>query len=216
MTATAARRWAMIVAPAIAGILAVIGTIADPLPPGEGAELIDAYAKNPGPLNIKSLSYHFAYALWLAIVFPLVGLVRGRGSWLANIAGLLAFLGISTIPGFLITDFIDSAMGQTVGTDAAVRVGELAQGFWAFPVMAGPGLAGLILALPLAAIAAWRAGVLVWWGAAAAVAGIAAFAVFGAMLLGNSILAVAFLVLSLALARLNLPPNDRGPATQAG
>lgn len=206
MNAIAVRRWAIAIAPALAGILTVVGTIADPLPPGQGAELVEAYAENPGPLNIKSLSYHFAYALWLAVVFPLVGLVRGRGSWLANIAGLLAFLGISTIPGFLVTDFIDSAMGQTVGADAAVRVAEVAQGFWAFPVMAGPGLAGLMLALPLATIAAWRAGVLVWWGAAAAVAGIAAFAVFGAMLLGNSILAVAFLVLSIALARLKYEP----------
>jgi hypothetical protein len=58
----------------------------------------------------------------------------------------------------------------------------------------------------LATIAAWRAGVLVWWGAAAAVAGIAAFAVFGAMLLGNSILAAAFVVLSVALARLKYEP----------
>jgi hypothetical protein len=206
MTATAVRRWAIVIAPGLAGILTVIGTIADPLPPGEGAELIDAYAKNPGPVNIKSLAYHFAYALWLAVVFPLVGLVRGRGSWLANIAGLLAFLGISTIPGFLITDFIDSAMGQTVGADAAVRVGEVAQGFWAFPVLAGPGFAGLMIALPLATIAAWRAGVLVWWGAVAAVAAIGAFAVFGAMLLGNSILAVGFLVLSVALARLRYEP----------
>lgn len=206
MNAIAVRRWAIAIAPVLAGILTVVGTLADPLPPGEGRELVEAYASNPGPLNIKSLSYHFAYALWLAVVFPLVGLVRARGSWLANIAGLLAFLGISTIPGFLVTDFIDSAMGQTVGADAAVRVGEVAQGFWAFPVMAGPGFAGLMLALPLAAIAAWRAGVLVWWGAAAAVAGIAAFAVFGAMLLGNSILAVAFLVFSVALARLRYEP----------
>jgi hypothetical protein len=206
MNAIAVRRWAIAIAPALAGILTVVGTMADPLPPGQGAELVEAYAENPGPLNIKSLAYHFAYALWLVVVFPLVGLVRGRGSWLANIAGLLAFLGISTIPGFLVTDFIDSAMGQTVGAEAAVRVGEVAQRFWAFPVMAGPGFAGLMLALPLATIAAWRAGVLVWWGAAAAVAGIAAFAVFGAMLLGNSILAAAFLVLSVALARLKYEP----------
>jgi hypothetical protein len=206
MNAIAVRRWAIAIAPALAGILTVVGTMTDPLPPGEGRELVEAYAENPGPLNIKALSYHFAYALWLAVVFPLVGLVRGRGSWLANIAGLLAFLGISTIPGFLVTDFIDSALGQTVGADAAVRVSEVAQGFWAFPVMAVPGFAGLMLALPLATIAAWRAGVLVWWGAAAAVAGIAAFAVFGAMLLGNSILAVAFLVFSVALARLKYEP----------
>jgi uncharacterized membrane protein len=58
-----------------------------------------------------------------------------------------------------------------------------------------------MFALPLAAIVAWRAGVLAWWGAAAAFLGIGAFAFFEATLPGNVLLAVALLVLSAALAR---------------
>ena len=210
MAALAVRRWVVVLAPVTAGVLAVVGTIADPLPSGEGAELVRAYAASPNRVQVKSLAYHFSYALWLGVVFPLVGLVRARGRWLANVAGLLAFFGISTIPGFLVADFVDSAMGQIVGPDTAVRIGDVAQGMWGFPVMQIPGLVGLLLALPLAALAAWRGGVLPWWAALSAVLGIAAFMGFGAMLPGNVLLTVAFAVFSFALARVDF--GSRYPA----
>jgi hypothetical protein len=202
-----ARRWAMIAAPTVAGLCALVGVIADPLPPATGRRLIEAYTNNPGRLNFKSLGYHFAYALWLATVFPLVGLVRRKGSWLANVAGVLAFLGISSIPGFLVTDWIQSAQGQVVGIDAALEIEKVAQSFWGFAVMAAPGMAGLALALPLATIAAWRAGILAWWGAAAATVGIAAILLGGFQLPGNVVLALAFVVLSFALARITSEPR---------
>jgi len=72
----------------------------------------------------------------------LVVLVRRRGAWLANVAGLLAILGISTIPGFLMIDFVDSAIGRITGVDVALRVSESAMAFWGFFVMQIPGLAG--------------------------------------------------------------------------
>ncbi len=149
------------------------------------------------------LGYHFSYTLWLASALGLAGFVRSRGSWIANIAWVLAILGISTIPGFLFADFLDAAMGQIVGVDDAVRVGELAQRQWAFTVMAVPGLAGLLLALPLGAVAAWWAGLLAWWGAAAVVAGKAAFIGFGATLPGNLLLTVTFVIFAVALARID-------------
>ncbi len=204
MSAVSARRWALIVAPVLAGILSVIGTLADPVPKADGAELIRAYAANPDRVQIKSVSYHFAYALWLMAVFPLVGMVRRQGAWLANLAGLLAFLSISTIPGFLAVDFLDSAMGQIVGAETALRISERAMQGWGLAFMAAPGGIGLLLALPLATIAAWRAGILEWWGALAAVLGIAAFMLFGATLPGNGLLTVAFAALSVALYRMSL------------
>jgi hypothetical protein len=203
-SAMKARGWAMIAAPTLAGILAIVGTVADPLPPVSGRELIEAYTNNPEPLNFKSVAYHYSYTLWMAVVFPLVGLVRGRGSWLANIAGAERWRcsAISTIPGALLADFIQSAEGQVAGVDAAVRISEVVESFWGFAAIMAPGGPAFVLALPLAAIAAWRAGILAWWGALAAVAGVAAFMGGGAMLVGNSILAAAFFILSLALARM--------------
>ena len=212
MSALVVRRWVIVLALPIAGILTVVATLADPAPTESGANLVEAYAADPDPLNVKALAYHFAYALWLAVVFPLVGLVRRRGGGLANLAGLLAFLGISTIPGFLIADFIDSAMGRIVGVESAVRIGETAQEFWGFAVMAIPGQLGLLLALPLATLAMWRAGLLPWWGFAATAAGLAAFIGFGATLVGNILLTAAFVALSATLARVDFEAGRTEPS----
>src|SRR3712207_6424110 len=98
MFALSARRWATILAPVTAGVLTIVGAYADPVPAAEGRELVEAYAANPDALHLKVLGYHFAYTLWLAAPLGLVGLIRQRGAWLANVAGVLALLGISTIP----------------------------------------------------------------------------------------------------------------------
>jgi hypothetical protein len=192
-----------VVAPVLAGGLAIVGAIADPAPAAQGRELVEAYAANPDALNFKSVGYHFAYTLWLAAALGLVGIVRRRGSWIANIAGALAIVGISTIPGFLLTDFIDSAMGRIVGIDEAVRVGNVVEEQWGLAVMAAPGFAGLLLALPLAAIAAWRAGLMSWWGPSSVIAGKVAFIAFDATLPGNLLLTLAFAIFAVALGRID-------------
>lgn len=202
MSALAIRRWALIVGPPVAGLLVVVGVIADPSPEARGRELVEAYAADPDALNFKVVAYHFAYTLWLAAALGLAALVRGSGSWFATIAGALAILGISTIPGFLITDFLNSAMGRIVGVDAAVRVEDAAQEQWGLTLMAAPGAVGLLLALPLAALAAWRARLLPWWGPAVVIGGKVAFVGFGVTLPGNILLAVAFAVFAVALARM--------------
>jgi hypothetical protein len=202
-SALAARRWALIVAPVVAGALTIVGTVADPAPDATGEELVAAYADDPDSLQFKSLGYHFAYTLWLAAALGLVGLVRRRGSWLANVAGLLAILGISTIPGFLVGDFVDSAMGRLVGIEEAVLVGEDVEGQWGFAVMQISGLVGFLLALPLAAVAAWRAKLTAWWAPVAVVAGLVAFIAFGATLPGNVLLTLAFAVFAVALSRID-------------
>lgn len=41
--------------PIVAGVLAVVGTGADPVPQVEGRELVEAYASNLAPLQFKAL-----------------------------------------------------------------------------------------------------------------------------------------------------------------
>jgi hypothetical protein len=100
-----------VLSPALAGLLAIAGAAADPFT-GDGAALYEAYAAEPERLQFKATAYHFAYLFWAAAALMLAGLVRRRGSWLANVAGVLALLGISTMPGFILADFYDSAIGQ--------------------------------------------------------------------------------------------------------
>lgn len=122
--------------------------------------------------------------------------------WLANAAAVLALLGISTTPGFVIIDFYDSALGRIHGgVDTALAAEKLIDGMWVLPVLAGTGTLGFMLALPLAAAAARRAGRMPWWAAVAVIAGIVGFAASSATLWGTVALSAGFAIFSLALAR---------------
>ena len=200
----AARRWFLILAPALAGVLAIVGAVADPST--RTGALFEAYAANPGrgagevdglPPGLRPVDRRRP------------GARRPRappGSWLANVGATLAFLGITTIPGFLLADFYDSAIGQHVGVDGALAIEEAMSGMWALTVMASTGVVGLILCLPVAATAAWWAGLVPWWAPVAATAGIiGGFFVIGANVAGAGVLAAGFVVVSVALARM-----DRG------
>ena len=201
-SARAARWWFLVLAPVLAGLLAVGGALADPAVDLSGAAMYERYAENPGPLQWKSLLYHFSYALWGLTALMLAGLVRRRGSWPATVAGLLALLGISTLPGFLLADFYDSALGQVHGVEGTLAVEQAMEGMWGLGVMAVTGAAGFFLCLPVAALAAWRGGLLPWWGAVAPVAGLAVgLFVIGANVPGWAVVTVGFAVLSLGLVR---------------
>jgi hypothetical protein len=202
-SARAARRWFLVLAPALAGLLAVVGAAADPAVDQDGRALFQAYADDPDGLQIKSLAYHFSYALWPAAALVLAGLVRRRGSWLANVAALLAFLGMTTMPGFLLADFYDSAIGQVFGADGNVAVEDRMGDMWALVVMVGTGVPGLLLCLPVAALAAWSGGLVAWWAPVAVTTGIVlGFVVIGANVPGAAVMAAGFVVLSVALARI--------------
>ncbi len=202
----AARRWFLVLAPACAGALAIVGAAADPAVDQDGRALFEAYAANPETVQVKAMAYHLAYAFWAVTALVLAGLVRRRGGWPANVAGVLAFLGITTIPGFLLADFYDSAIGRNFGADGALAIEESMGGMWALTVMVSTGVAGLILCLPVATAAAWRAGLIPWWAPVAAILGIVGgFFVLGANVPGAVVMAAGFVVVSVALARI-----DRG------
>jgi hypothetical protein len=202
--ALAGRRWCLVLAPVLAGVLAIVGAAADPAVDQDGRALFEAYAADPDAVQVKSMAYHLAYSFWAVAALLLAGLVRRRGSWLANAGGALAFLAITTIPGFLLADFYDSAIGRQFGADGALAVEESMSDMWALTAMAGSGVAGLILCLPVATAAAWRAGLLPWWTPVAATAGIVGgFFVVGANVPGAAIMAVGFVVVSVALARID-------------
>ena len=212
-SARSARRWFLILAPTLAGVLAIVGAAADPFT-GNGAELYEAYANEPDALQVKALAYHFSYLFWGAAALMLAGLVRRRGSWTANVAAVLALLGITTMPGFILADFYDSSIGSAFGVDGALEVEKGMEGMWALMVLASTGALGLVLAVPVALLAAWRAGLLPWWAGAAATAGIVVgFFVLGPTVAAGVALTTGFLVLTVALARMTPESwnGDRAP-----
>jgi hypothetical protein len=151
------------VAPVIAAVLLVAGVFLDPDIDASGRELAREYAENPRREQFSALSFHFAFVMWAPIVFALVGLVRGRGAWLANIAAVLATLGATTLPGFLLTDFYDIAIYGELGGDAWQQVTDRIEELPGAVVLFLTGFLGHMLCLPVALFAAWRAGLVALW-----------------------------------------------------
>src|SRR6476659_3310269 len=198
----ALRRGFFVASPILAGILLLVATIADPGAGSTGEEMNRAYTDNPGALQWHSLTLHWSYAFWGVTAFMAAAYVRGRGAVLANIGAFLGFVAMTTLPGILAVDWYDSSIGQVYGVDAVSSLHDhMDKTMWALPFFAGPGIIGLLLCMPMAAAALWRAGVVRWWSFAAAVAGTATFMGSGVTVWGVSLTAALFTVLGVDLAR---------------
>ncbi|HET7352000.1 MAG TPA: hypothetical protein VFJ28_13770 [Marmoricola sp.] len=169
------RRGFLIASPVLAGLFCVIGAWSDPAVGITGARLYELYAAHPEPLQLKSLGFHWGYAFWMLPALLAAAYVRGRGAWIANVAAFIGFAGMTTLPGLLIIDYYDSAIGQEYGVRGSLAVEDRMEQMWGLPAFALPGLLGLMISLPLIAIALWRGGVIRWWGVAAVAGGQAVF-----------------------------------------
>lgn len=173
---TRLRRNLVVAAPVLAGVFCVIGAVFDPAAGLSGDEMMRLYAEHPEPLQLKSLGYHWAYAFWIGTALLVAPWVRGRGVTLGTIGAVLGFAGMTTLPGLLAIDWVDSAVGQLHGVEAVGQLHDhMDSTMWGLPVFMTPGLVGLALALSLAVAGLARAGVVRWWSL---VAVIGAFAVF--------------------------------------
>jgi len=170
-SALAVRRYAVVFAPLVAAVLIVAGFFLDPDIGASGRELAREYAENPGRIQLSALSFHFAFALLALPVVALIVLVRERGVWLANAAALCAVLGVTTLPGFLITDFYDIAIYGELGGDAWDAVDDRINELPAAVILFLTGFIGFALSLPLALLAAWRGRLVPLWPAVAVAAG---------------------------------------------
>lgn len=206
--ALAFRRGFLVAAPVLAGVGLIVGAVADPAAGIAGDRMIEIYADNPGPLQFKSLGYHWAYAFWIVPAMLIAPLVRGRGAWLATITGFIGFLGVATMPGLLLSDWFDSAAAKANGLEGHQAMYDAMEGMWGIPVFIAPGIVALFIALPLAMITLWRAGLARWWGLAAAVAALASFIGSNATWPG-SVGALVFLsVVAVALAKATDPSRQ--------
>ena len=112
---------------------------------------------------------------------------------------------------------LDAGTGQVVGVEGTVEVNDRMAGMWGLAVMGGSGTIGFLLCLPVAALAAWRAGLIAWWVAVAPVAGIVlGLMVIGANVPGWVVTTLGFAVLSVGLARGTRSEDVRSSATPSG
>jgi len=162
-TALSFRRWAVILAAGLSGIIVLISIIVEPAPDAERREILQAYAANARAQGLHTNLIHYGFALFAPVAYAMVGLVRRRGAWIANLAGLLAVLGLSTLPGLVFLDYYDVAVVHVAGLEAAVTAGDAIEKLPGFAALSAPAFVSAILAVPVATLALWRARLVAWW-----------------------------------------------------
>jgi hypothetical protein len=157
------RRWAVILAAGLSGVIVLISMLFDPAPDAEGRELIQAYAANDRAQGVHTNLIHYGFALFAPVAYAMVGLVRRRGAWIANLAGVLAVLGLSTLPGLVFIDYFSVAVEHVAGLEAAVNAEGAVEKLPGFAAVTVPAFISAILAVPVASLALWRARLVAWW-----------------------------------------------------
>ena len=196
------RRTAVIAAAGLSGLLVMVSMFVDPVPEATGRELIEGYAGDLTRSGLHTNLIHYGFALIAPVVYAMVALVRDRGAWLANVAGLLAVIGLSTLPGLVLLDFTTVAAALSADLDAAVAVEEqMGQMGW-FLAIVIPAFLSAMLALPLGLAALWRARLVPGYVPVAAVLTTAAMQFSPEWWIGFGLNALMMLAVAYFLARI--------------
>jgi hypothetical protein len=197
------RRWVVILAAGLSGVIVLISMLFDPAPDAEGRELIQAYAANDRAQGVHTNLIHYGFALFAPVAYAMVGLVRRRGAWIANLAGVLAVLGLSTLPGLVFIDYFSVAVEHVAGLEAAVNAEGAVEKLPGFAAVTVPAFISAILAVPVASLALWRARLVAWWiPLVAAAAFLGPNFLPGPAIVAFSVMAVGMLVVGWALWRI--------------
>ena len=198
--AVTVRRGLIVAAPVLAAGFAFMGALGDPAAGVNGAEMVTTYIENPGPLQWKSTGYHWAYAFWMLPAFLGAVLVKGKGAWLANVAALLAFAGMVTLPGMLITDWYASAIGHEYGYAGTQAVETyMEQDMWGVVGFGIAAMAGFVIGVPLSVVALLRARLVRWWALPAVVVPLVALFVSQGAVWSAAVSAAGLLAYAVAL-----------------
>ncbi len=173
-SALRARRAAVIGAAALSGLLVLVSMFVDPAPDAQGSEMVAGYAAHLTRSGLHTNLIHYGFALTAPVVYAMVALVRARGAWLANTAGVFAVVGLSTLPGLVLLDFSSVAAALVADLETSALIEKELEQMPYFVAVLVPALACAVLALPLAVAALWRAGLVP--GALAIAAPLAALA----------------------------------------
>jgi hypothetical protein len=196
------RRAAVIGAAGLSGVLVLVSMVVDPAPEADGFDMVAGYASDLTASGLHTNLIHYGFALIAPVVFAMVALVRARGAWLANVAGVLAILGLTTLPGLVLLDFTSVATLLASDQETLAAVDKELEGMGWFVAIIAPAFIAAVLALPVAVAALWRAGLVPGFVPIAAVVTAVAMNVAPTWWLGFGINAVWMLVVAFFLARI--------------
>jgi hypothetical protein len=203
-TALRVRRAAVIGAAGLSGLLVLVSMFVDPAPDVSGPEMVAGYAADLTASGLHTNLIHYGFALVAPVVFAVVALVRDRGAWLANIAGVMAILGLTTLPGLVLLDFSSVATLLASDIETVTAMEQEMEGMGWFLAVVIPAFFASMIALPLALVAAWRAGLVPGWLPLLTVVTPLAIQLLPTWWVGFGVNAVTSLAVALCLARIPL------------
>ncbi len=209
------RRRASLGCLAVASLLLVVATAADPAV--GNVDFAAAIAAAPAAARLHSLLLHWSWVLFVPGLLGLLGPIGQRGKVLATISWTAVVLGLTTFAGMTLADFFGLAVLETVGQqafhqheDKAAALGWLTAG-WQLP-----GLIGWALAMLVTPLAAARAGRIGWWYPAAALPGFALYLLFAIEQAPLSLTGPLLLTAANITVALKLWPTEPAPRAEAG
>lgn len=132
---------------------------------------LDALAANPVQGQVAATLLHFGFLLFVPGFLGLLAILKTRGVVLGHIGVALAAVGWISFSGFLIVDFYDLALAETLTREQGVAVEEKIEEYPAIFAFFLPGMIGAMLGPPLVGLALWRARHVGLWLPVLAVAG---------------------------------------------
>lgn len=155
-----------------AGLLTLAGMLATPWETEDNlSAYLDALAANPVQGQVAATLLHFGFMLFVPGFLGLLAVLRGRGVVLGHVGVVLATLGWISFSGFLIVDFYDLALAETLTREQGVAVEERLEEYPAIFAFFLPGMVGAMLGPPLIGLALWRARYVGLWLPVLALAG---------------------------------------------
>ncbi len=118
----------------------------------------DALAAHPGQAEVSAVLLHFGYMMFAPAAVGILALMAPRGGWLFRIGAVLAVLGMTTLPGLLVTDAYDLALAQELPRDTSVMVTDTVGELPLSTILGLSAVAGTVLGLWVLAFGLWRAG----------------------------------------------------------
>ena len=154
-----------------AGVLILAGVLIGPWQSDDSwRTYLLTYAAEPVRAQTSAVVLHFGFLLLLPTILGLA-MVTQQARLLNRIGLGLGILGAGTLPGLLIVDFYDIAIGQMLPIEQGIALEEKVESMSGQLIIFVPTIVGLLLALTLLGIAAWRVGFAPWWSSALVVAG---------------------------------------------
>lgn len=154
---------ALIAAP----LLFLLGDILSPAWSDDTAEYAREVAESTSAQSVSGVLYTIGMPLMLVGVIGVASCIRGRGVTLANIALVLAVIGLGTFPALAVISVIDTVAIEAVGEEGLASLIDAGEDSVGFIVVLALALVGSLLSLILIAITVGRSGLAPWWVAGA-------------------------------------------------